>query len=64
MKRNKDPKQCRTRTVPSTQVLVLTVLWRWVERDPYPHEHEDWVSRVREVWRWGEGEALRVLHAE
>jgi hypothetical protein len=43
---------------------VLTVLWRWVERDPLPHEREDWIERVCEVWAWDESEAVRILASE
>ena len=43
---------------------VLIVLWRWVERDPYPHERARWAVRVEEALSWDEATALGLLDAE
>lgn len=43
---------------------ALVVLWRWVERDPFPHDREQWAARVKEVLSWDEAAALRLLDAE
>lgn len=43
---------------------VLTVLWRWVERDPYPQDREQWTARIREVLSWDEVAVRRLLDAE
>ncbi len=43
---------------------VLIVLWRWVERDPYPHERARWAVRVEEALSWDEATALGLLDTE
>lgn len=37
---------------------ALGLVWRWVERAPYPADDEAWEARMREVLRWSEHEAL------
>lgn len=40
---------------------VLTVLWRWVERDPCPADDDEWTNRVLEVFGWKETEVQHLL---
>ncbi len=40
---------------------VITVLWRWVDRDPYPVSPAEWNQRVREVFDWSEENARSHL---
>lgn len=40
---------------------VFTALWRWVERDPYPHDEDEWVARVLEFFGLDELDAMQLL---
>lgn len=40
---------------------VISVLWRWVDRDPYPDDVGEWRTRVSEVFAKTESEARRLL---
>lgn len=39
---------------------VITMLWHWVERDPF--REDEWSSRVTEVLGWPEARARELLH--
>ncbi|HEX4190154.1 MAG TPA: hypothetical protein VHZ06_04100 [Marmoricola sp.] len=40
---------------------VLSVLWRWVERDPYPTDRAEHADRIREVLAWSQERARYEL---
>jgi hypothetical protein len=43
---------------------ALGVVWRWVERDPFPDEDEAWRARVLDVLGWPESEALAFANSQ
>ena len=43
---------------------TLGVVWRWVERDSFPHEDEVWRARILEALGWPESEALAFANPE
>lgn len=43
---------------------ALGVVWRRVERDRFPDDHEAWKARVLEVLGWSESEAFAFANSE
>jgi hypothetical protein len=43
---------------------ALGVMWRWVEREPFQDFGEAWRTRVLEVLRWPESEALAFADSQ